>query len=216
MPLDKKTIVDALKLAKEKSGGKKFDQTVDLILNIQEVDMKAPEGKIQEVVELPHATGKPNKIVIVASGELAMKARHANADKVIERADLDALAGKKKDLRKLASEYDVFISEAPLMALVGRTLGPVLGPRGKMPIPVPPTADIVALLEKHRKTVVVRMRSQPIVQVSVGAESMSDDDLFDNVQAVLRVLEGKLKRGLKNVKNVYIKTAMGVPVKIKP
>ena len=216
MPLDKKTIVDAVKQAKEKSGGKKFNQTVDLILNIQEVDMKAPEGKIQEVVELPHATGKPNKIVVVASGELAMKARHANADKVIERGDLEALAGKKKDLRKLASEYDVFVSEAPLMSLVGRTLGPVLGPRGKMPIPVPPTADVVALLAKHRNTVVVRMRNQPLIQVSVGSESMSDDDLFDNVQAVLRVLDGKLKRGLKNVKNVYIKTAMGVPVKIKP
>jgi ribosomal protein L1 len=40
--------------------------------------------------------------------------------------------------------------------------------------------------------------------------------LFDNVQAVLRFLEGKLKRGLKNVKNVYIKTSMGLPVKIKP
>jgi large subunit ribosomal protein L1 len=216
MPLDKKTIVDAVKEAKGKSGGKKFNQTVDLILNIQEIDMKAPEGKIQEVVELPHATGKPNKIVIVASGELAMKARHANADKVIERADLDALAGKKKDLRKLASEYDVFISEAPMMSMVGKTLGPVLGPRGKMPIPVPPTADINALLEKHRKTVVVRMRSQPIIQVSVGSESMSEDELFDNVNSVLRVLDGKLKRGLKNVKNVYIKTAMGVPVKIKP
>ena len=216
MPLDKKTIVDAVKQAKEKSGGKKFNQTVDLILNIQEIDMKAPEGKIQEVVELPHATGKPNKVCVVASGELAMKARHANADKVIERGDLDALAGKKKDLRKLASEYDVFVSEAPLMSLVGRTLGPVLGPRGKMPIPVPPTADVVALLEKHRNTVVLRMRNQPLIQVSVGSESMSEDDLFDNVQAVLRVLDGKLKRGLKNVKNVYIKTAMGVPVKIKP
>jgi large subunit ribosomal protein L1 len=216
MPLDKKTIVDAVKQAKEKSGGKKFNQTVDLILNIQEIDMKAPEGKIQEVVELPHATGKPNKIVVVASGELAMKARHANADKVIERGDLEALAGKKKDLRALASEYDVFVSEAPLMALVGKTLGPVLGPRGKMPIPVPPTADVLPLLEKHRKTVMVRMRTQPIIQVSVGSESMSDDDLYDNIQAVLRVLDGKLKRGLKNVKNVYIKTAMGVPVKIKP
>jgi large subunit ribosomal protein L1 len=114
MPLDKKTIVDAVIQAKEKSGGKKFNQTIDLILNIQEIDMKAPEGKIQEVVELPHATGKPNKIVIVASGELAMKARHANADKVIERADLDALAGKKKDLRKLASDYDVFVAERAL------------------------------------------------------------------------------------------------------
>jgi len=216
MPLDKKTIVDALKSAKEKSGGKKFNQTVDLILNIQEIDMKAPEGKIQEVVELPHVTGKPNKILVVASGELALKARRANADKVIERADLDSLAGKKKELRKLAGEYDVFVSEAPLMALVGRTLGPVLGPRGKMPIPVPPSADISALIDKHRKTVVVRMRAQPIIQVSVGSENMSDDDLFDNIQAVLRVLEGKLKRGLKNVKNVYVKTAMGVPVKIKP
>ncbi len=216
MPLDKKTIVDAVKQAKEKSGGKKFNQTVDLILNIQEIDMKAPEGKIQEVVELPHATGKPNKIVIVASGELAMKARRANADKVIERSDLDGLAGKKKDLRKIASDYDVFISEAPMMAMVGRTLGPVLGPRGKMPIPVPPTADVAPLLEKHRKTVLVRMRSQPIIQVSVGSESMSDDDLYDNINAVLRVLDGKLKRGLKNVKNVYIKTAMGEPVKIKP
>src|SRR4030043_1908421 len=159
MPLDKKTILDAIKQAKEKSGGKKFNQTVDLILNIIEIDMKAPEGKIQEVVELPHATGKPNKIVVVASGELAMKARHANADKVIERGDLEALAGKKKDLRKLASDYDVFISEAPLMQVVGRTLGPVLGPRGKMPVPVPPNVDIAAVIEKHRKTIVVRMRN---------------------------------------------------------
>jgi len=215
MPLDKKTIVDAVKQAKSKSGGKKFDQTVDLILNITEIDMKAPEGKITEVVELPHV-GKPNKILVVGSGELAMKARRANADRVLERADLDALAGKKKDLRKIANDYDVFVSEAPLMPLVGRTLGPVLGPRGKMPVPVPPNADITAILEKHRKTIVVRMRNQPIIQVSVGAESMSEDELWDNIQAVLRVLEGKLKRGLKNVKLAYIKTSMGTPVKIKP
>jgi large subunit ribosomal protein L1 len=216
MPLDKKTIVDAVKLAKEKSGGKKFNQSVDLILNIKEVDMKAPEGKIQAVLELPHATGKPNKVVVVASGELALKARQANADKVLERADLEGLSGKKKDLRKLANDFDVLMAEAPLMPLVGRIFGPVLGPRGKMPIPVPPNADIGALLEKQRKTVVVRMRAQPIIQVTVGAESMSEDDVFDNVQAILRFLEGKLKRGLKNVKNVYVKTSMGVPVKIKP
>jgi large subunit ribosomal protein L1 len=216
MPLDKNTIVAAVKEAKAKSGEKKFNQTVDLILNIQEIDMKAPEGKIQEVVELPHATGKPNKICVVASGELAFKARRANADNVIERADLEALSGKKKDLRKLASDYDVFISEAPLMALVGKTLGPVLGPRGKMPIPVPPTADVTALLAKHRNTVIVRMRNQPIIQVSVGSEKMSEEELSDNIQAVLRVLEGKLKRGLKNIKLAYIKTSMGAPVKIKP
>jgi len=216
MPLDNKTITEAIKQAKAKSGGKKFNQTVDLILNIVEIDMKAPEGKIQEVVELPHVTGKPNKICVVASGEFAMKAKNAQADKVIERADLDALNGKKKELRKLANEYDVFISEAPLMPLVGRILGPVLGPRGKMPIPVPPNVDIVPIINKHRKTVVVRMRSQPIIQVSVGSEQMKDEELVENTMAVLRVLDGKLKRGLKNVKYAFIKTSMGEPVKIKP
>ncbi len=216
MPLDKKTIIDAVQQAKVQSGEKKFNQTVDLILDIQEIDMKAPEGKIQEIVELPHSTGKPNKICVIASGELALRARRANAEKVIERADLDALAGKKKDLRKLASDYDIFMAEAPLMALVGRTLGPVLGPRGKMPIPVPPNADITPLLEKHRKTVLVRMRNQPIIQTPIGSQSMSNEELYDNINAVLRVLEGKLKRGLKNIKFAFIKTSMGTPVKIKP
>ena len=216
MPLDNKTLSDAIKQAKTKSGEKKFNQTVDLILDITEIDMKAPEGKIQEIVELPHNTGKPNKICVIAQGEFAVKAKNADADFVIERADLDALNGKKKELRKLASDYDVFISEAPLMPLVGRILGPVLGPRGKMPIPVPPNADIAALLNKHRKTVVVRMRNQPIIQVSIGSQQMKDEDLVDNTMAILRVLDGKLKRGLKNIKYAFVKTSMGEPVKIKP
>jgi len=216
MPLDNKTISEAIKQAKAKAGERKFNQTVDMILDIMEIDMKSPEGKITEIVELPHATGKPNKVCVVASGEFAMKAKNSQADHVIERADLDALNGKKKELRKLASDYDVFISEAPLMPLVGRILGPVLGPRGKMPIPVPPNADIAALINKHRKTVSVRMRNQPIIQVSVGTQQMKDEELVDNTQTILRVLDGKLKRGLKNVKYAYFKTSMGEPVKIKP
>jgi large subunit ribosomal protein L1 len=216
MPLDKKSLLDAVKEAKEKSGKKKFDQTVDLIMDIKEIDMKAPEGKIQEIVELPHISAKPNKICVIANGETALKARRANADNVIERADLDALAGKKKELRKLASDFDVFVSEASMMPTVGRTLGPALGPRGKMPIPIPPNADIVALIGKYRKTIVVRMRNQPIIQTTVGTASQSDEELVDNIQTVLRVLEGKLKRGLKNIDIVFVKTSMGTPVKIKP
>jgi large subunit ribosomal protein L1 len=85
-----------------------------------------------------------------------------------------------------------------------------------MPIPVPPNADINALLNKHRKTVSVRMRNQPIIQVSVGSQQMKDEDLVENIMAILRVLDSKLKRGLKNVKFAFVKTSMGEPVKIKP
>ncbi|MCL2359665.1 MAG: 50S ribosomal protein L1 [Candidatus Bathyarchaeota archaeon] len=216
MPLDNKTISEAIKQAKSQAGEKKFNQTIDLILDIQEIDMKAPEGKIQEVVELPHGTLKPNRVCVIASGEFALKAKNAGADRVVDRTELDELNGKKKELRQLANDCNVFIAEVPLMPLVGKILGPVLGPRGKMPIPVPPNADIVALIGKHRKTVVVRMRNQPIIQVRIGSQQMKDEDITDNAMTILRTLDGKLKRGLKNVKYAFIKTSMGEPVKIKP
>jgi large subunit ribosomal protein L1 len=216
MPLDNKTILEAIKQAKTQSGGKKFNQTLDMILDIQEIDMKLPESKIQEMVELPKSTGKPNKVCVVASGEFALKARNAQADFVLEKDALEGLSGNKKELRKLATTCDIFVVEAPMMPLVGKILGPVLGPRGKMPIPVPPSADVNTILTKNRKTVLVRMRNQPIIQVPFGTEQMSDDDLVENAQTILRFLDTKLKRGLKNVKFMFIKTSMGEPVKIKP
>jgi large subunit ribosomal protein L1 len=215
MPLDRNTIMDAVKQAREKSKKRKFNQSVEFVLKLQEIDMKAPEAKINEVVELPFAPEKPNKICVIGTGELSMKARRADADHVIERSELEGLAGKKRELRKLANDYDVFIAEAPLMPLVGRILGPVLGPRGKMPIPVPPSADIATLVNKHHKTIVVRMRNQPILQLRVGTENMNDEEITENMQAVLRALEGRLKKGLKNIKSVYVKTAMGEPIKVK-
>ena len=216
MPLDQKTILSAVKEAKEKSQKRKFNQSIELIIKLQDIDMKAPESKIQEIIELPYAPEKANKVCVIGSGELAMKAKNANADYVIERGELESLAGKKQELRKVANNYDFFIAEAPLMPLVGRTLGSVLGPRGKMPVPVPPSADIAGLIKKHRKTIIVRMRNQPILQNRVATENMKDEEITENVQTVLRVLEGKLKKGMKNIKFVYIKTAMGTPVKIKP
>lgn len=216
MPIEQKTLLSALKEAKEKGGKRNFTQSVELILNLQDIDMKAPEGRLQENVELPYPPAeKTNKICVIATGELALKAKRANADLVLDKAELEGLAGKKKDLRKLANEYDFFIAEAPLMPLVGKVLGPALGPRGKMPVPVPPTADIESLLKKYRKTVVVRMRNQPVIQCRIGTENMKEEELAENIQTVLRVIEGKLKRGMKNIKSICVKTTMGAPVKIK-
>ncbi len=216
MPIEQKTILAAVKEAKEKSGKRNFVQSVELILNLQDIDMKSPEGRIQENVELPYPPPeKINKICIIATGELALKAKRANADLVIDRVELEGLAGKKKELRKIADEYDFFLAEAPLMPLVGKILGATLGPRGKMPIPVPPMADVESLMNKYRRAVVVRMRNQPVIQCSVGTENMKEEEITENIQAVLRAVEGKLKRGMKNIKSLCIKTTMGALVKIK-
>jgi large subunit ribosomal protein L1 len=216
MPLDQKTILTAVKEAKGNSKKRKFNQSIELILKLQDIDMKSPEAKIQEVIELPNAPAKTNKICVIATGELALKARKADADYVLERSELESLAGKKQEMRKIANQYDFFIAEAPLMPIIGKTLGSVLGPRGKMPVPVPPSADIASLITKHRKTVTIRLRNQPILQSRIGTENMKDEEITDNIMMVLRALEGKLKRGMKNIRLAYIKTAMGTPVKIKP
>lgn len=214
MPLNMKNILAAVKEVKSKSTKRKFSQSIDLAINLQNIDMKKPEGKIQERIELPNSVGKELKICVIASGEMALKAKKAGASLVVERAALEALVGDKKKQKDLAKNYDLFIAEAPLMPLVGRSLGASLGPRGKMPTPVPPNANIENQIKRHRKLVFVRMRGQPVLQCRVGNEDMADKEIAENVQAIVRRIEGKLKRGIKNVKSIYLKTSMGSAVKV--
>ena len=214
MPLKTKSILDAIKETKEKSKKRNFAQSVDLVINLQDIDPKKPEGRIQELIELPHPARKESKICVIATGEMALKGKKAGANLVIKRGDLEALMGDKKKQKELAKTYDFFIAEAPLMPLVGKSLGATLGPRGKMPTPVPPTANIANQIEKHQKMVLLRMRGQPVLQCHVGNENMADEEIAENIQAVVRRIEGKLKRGIKNIRSIHLKTTMGTPVKV--
>ena len=215
MSLDTKTILEAIKKVKERSEKKRFNQSIELIINLRDIDMKKPEAKIRETIELPHAPSKKVKICVIATRELALKAKKAGAELVIGNAELESLATDKKRQKQLANNYDVFIAEAPLMPLVGKTLGSTLGPRGKMPKPVPPTANIKTQIEKWKKTVSIQLRGQPILQCAIGTEDMKDEEITENIMTVVRRLEGKLKRGLKNITTICLKTTMGPIVKIK-
>jgi len=215
MPLETKNALEAVKEAKDKSKKRNFTQSIELIINLRDIDPKKPEGKIQELIELPHPAGRENRICVIASGEMALKAKRAKADLVIERAELEAMMGDKEKQKELAESYDFFIAEAPLMPLVGKVLGSTLGPKGTMPTPVPPAADIADQLEKHRKIVLLRMRGQPVLQCRVGAENMSDEEIAENVQAIIRRVEPKLKKGIKNIRSVRLKATMGPSIKIR-
>ena len=215
MSLNAKTILESVKEAKSKTEKRKFVQSVELVINLRDIDMKKPESKIQELIELPYPIGKQIKVCVIASGELASKAKKAGADLVIERSELEALAGDKKRQKSLVKTYESFIAEAPLMPTVGRVLGAVLGPKGRMPTPVVPTANIADIIEKQRKTVLVRLRGQPLLQCRIGTEDMPDEHIAENIQVIIRRLEPKLKRGLKNIRSMVIKAAMGPPIEIK-
>lgn len=215
MPLNTKNLLAAIKEVKSNNNERKFIQSIDLAINLQNIDMKKPEGRIQERIELPHSVGKKLKVCVVATGELAMKAKNAGASLVIGRTELEALTGEKKKQKDIARKYDLFIAEAPLMPLVGKSLGASLGPRSKMPTPVPPNANIEEQIKKHQNIVSVRMRGQPVIQCRIASQEMSDEEIADNVQAVVRRIESKLKRGIKNFRSVYLKTSMGLSIKVE-
>ena len=107
-----------------------------------------------------------------------------------------------------------FIAQADLMPLVGRVLGPFLGPRGKMPRPVPPNTDLKKLLSEFSTSVKLRMRKHLVIQARVGKRSMESKMIAENIQAVVNVLEGNLEKGMHNIDEIYTKTTMGPAIKI--
>ena len=192
-----------------------FKQTIDLVINLKDLDLKKPENRFQELVELPHLVGERNRICIIASGEMALRAKRIGVDMILQRSELESFAGDKKKLKDLGRTYDFFIAEASLMPVVGRILGATLGPKGKMPTPIPPTADIKESIEKYRKMVLIRLRGQPVLQCRVGTEKMSDNEIAENIHALMGKIEEKLKRGIQNVRSIYVKSTMGSPFKVK-
>lgn len=215
MPLAKDQLLTALAGLRKPDAKHGFTHSVELIVKLREIDLKKPENRLNESVELPNSLGKETKICVIAGGDLATRARAGQADLVMGREDLDKLGKDKKATRKLASEYDYFIAEAPMMPLVGKTIGPILGPKGKMPTPVPPTAPIDQIVQSHRKLIRIRVRDQPVVQCRIGTEKMPDDKIAENAQAVFNRIEAKLERGAKNISQVLVKTTMGEPVKVQ-
>ena len=204
----------AFKEMRERSKKGNFNQSIELIINLRDLDMKKPEGRIEDKIELPRPLDKKVNICVFANGDMALRARRGGADLVLESVEIEGLTNDKKKQRQIAKNMDSFIAEAPLMPLVGRVFGPILGPRGKLPAPVAPTANIEEEIRRHRKMVLIRTRGQPVLQCRVGTEGMSDDEIIENIQAILTRIVRRLKRGLKNIGSIHIKTTMGPSVKV--
>jgi large subunit ribosomal protein L1 len=214
MRVSKDAIAKAIADMKGKTEKRKFSQSVELAVKLRELDLKRPESRINESLELPTPASKNVKVAVIAGGDLAVRAKNAGADLVIGKDELDRMGREKKEARKLAQNYDFFVAEAPLMPQVGKSLGQMLGPRGKMPTPVPPTAPIDEVIKRQRRNVRLKMKDQPVIQVKVGTEDMPDDVLVQNIQTVISRLESKLEKGQKNISAVSVKTTMGPLVKV--
>jgi len=208
-----KDISKALREVKEKGKKRKFIQSIDLVVNLN-LDMEKPENRLNEEVLLPNGRGKKVKIGVIAEGELAHQAKKPT-DRVITKEELTELAKDKKAAKKIVTNIEFFIAQADMMPLVGKHLGKILGPTGKMPKPVPVNASLVPIVERLRKTIRLRTKDNPVLHAIVGTEEMKDKLLVQNVEAVMQYLERKLEKGHDDIRSAYLKTTMGKGVKLE-
>lgn len=216
--MEKEAVLKALKELKEKAKKRNFKQSVDLIVNLKELDLKKPEHQVDFFATVRHGFGKKVKVCALVGPELKDDAKKT-CDFVVTQDEFDTYSKNKAATKKLAAEYDFFIAQANIMPKVASAFGKILGSRGKMPNPkagciVPPSASLKPLYEKLQKTMKVSAKVTPIVQLGVGKEDSKEDELYENVSDIMSQLEAKLPQGKNNVKNAYLKLTMSAPVKI--
>lgn len=190
-----------------KGDKRKFNQTLDLIVNLQNFDVRKESFNI--FIKLPNPAEK--KIA-------AFLTRKTKLVDTIIKEEFDKYNDPKK-VKALAKKYDFFIAAAPLMGQIASKFGRVFGPMNKMPSPqagvVPLDNDDAVQEEIKKLKSLVRVRTKELsIKVPVGKEEMKDEELADNINAAVKELESKLPKGRDNIKNIMIKFTMTPTVKV--
>ena len=202
-------IEDALTTDKKR----KFVESVEVAINLRDVDLQNPQNRIYAEVALPHGRGRPARVAVFAQGEMAVISKKI-VDTVISPDQIEDLSDNKREAKKLADKFDFFVAETGLMATIGKSLGIVFGPRGKMPRPIPPQADIERIIKSLTNLVPVRSKDRPTFHVPIGNVSMPQEQLAENLETIIKRVESSLDRGSDNIASIWVKTTMGKAVKL--
>ncbi|MFH1247360.1 MAG: 50S ribosomal protein L1 [Candidatus Micrarchaeota archaeon] len=209
--MDKNKLATAITQALEKGKGKaKFSQSIEVAINFRDVDFNKPENRLNLDIVLPYAPKVP-KIAVFADGQLALDARGV-CDKVISGAEIENYA-KDKKLQKELLNYTLLAS-TQLMPLIGKTLGQLLGARGKLPKPVMPNMNLKDLVNRTQRSVSIKTKGKylPTVHVIIGKDTMPVEQILENLQTVLEAIGKKLPE--HQISSIYLKTTMGPALKV--
>ncbi len=210
--MDKNKLKAGLDKALEAKGKRKFAQTVEMIFNFQGIDFAKPENRLNLDLILPKGKGKEPKVCVFADTQMALSAKNAKADLVVDAAGITKMAADKKALKKMCKQYE-FIAQPSMMIPVGKSLGQVLGARGKLPKPVMGMSVEEAIKQvKTRVRIVSKGKYLPFGQCIIGTEAMSVDDLLENAIYVFGKVAAKTTE--PSIRNMYFKLSMGPAIKV--
>ncbi len=203
---------EALKYLEENAKKRNFNQSIELIINLRGLDLKKPENRIKEDILLPAPLSKPKKIAVI--GDMLAQKYKDVVDLAINEAMLNEFINDKKKFKKAIKKIDYILAEPQLMVKISKEFARILGPRGKMPRPVPPNVNAEEMIKKLRNTLRVQLRDTPLIQLVIGYEDMKEEDILKNYDAVLNAILKKLPNGIQNIRSIYVKKTMSHPVQV--
>jgi len=209
--VDKQKVVDAIGKALEDKGKRKFAQSMELMVNFRNIDFTKAENRLNLDILLPKGKGKTQKVMVFADTQIALDAKNAGADEVVDNAGIQKMAADRKKVKLIAKQHE-FIAQPNMMVNVGKSLGQVLGAKGKLPRPIiGPVKDAIDQA-KRRVRLASKGKYLPVAQCVIGSETMGADELAENFAAVYDKVAAKVLE--PNIKSAYVKLSMGKPVRV--
>lgn len=209
--MEKKEILQTIKLIRERSPKRKFTQSCDIIVNLKNLNLKKEDEKVNTFLSLPHPIREKVRVTALIGKELAPKAKGVCENILLVD---DFPKNDKKAIKNLAEKTDFFIAQANIMPKIAATFGRVLGPRGLMPNPkigavIPTTGEIKPIVEKLKSMIKLETKGEKTIKATVGKESMKDDDLAENILATYNTVLHAVPKEKNNIKSVLLKLTMG-------
>jgi len=202
---------------------RKFDESIDLIINIKDINLNDPKNRIDKEIILSNevvSNDKPS-ICVIASDEILLEAKKLGIDTLDSSGLINLNNEEKKYKKKFAKKYEYFVVEDKMMRDVARYLARFLGPVGKMPKPFPTGYGIISspedlnvAYERYKKIIRIQMKKQPIIFAKIGKKSLDREKLYENIKVVVNFIADQMPHKFNNFKSMYLKSTMGKPVKV--
>ncbi len=199
---------EAIPLLKE-SGNVKFDAGVELHIHTG-IDVKQSDQGVRGTVNLPHGSGKKQKIAaLTANPETAKK---AGAE----------IAGGEEFIKEIAAgrmDFDVLVAEPVFMPKLA-PVAKILGPRGLMPSPKNGTVapDVTkAIAELSAGKMAFKNDDTGHIHLLVGRASFSADQLKENIQAAYAAIKAAKPAAVKGtfIQNTTLAASMGPGIRVE-
>ncbi|MHA1684536.1 MAG: 50S ribosomal protein L1 [Promethearchaeota archaeon] len=212
-----KETIDNSELKKKR----KFTESIDVIVNLKNINLKDPSKRFNNEFQLPNVINDNPRICFIVDGDQLVEAKNLNVDSFDKDAIESLGKADKAEKRKVANKYDFFIASQAMMRFVAKNLGKILGPKGKMPRPMPQGYGVINTsdslepsIDRYKRIIRLKLAKFPLIQFKIGTKDMDSKTVSENAKAALDFIEHKMEKGRQNIKSVYLKTTMGKPVKL--